>query len=67
LEELRKTSTPEEFLWVKMTNEVHPWNLFTSDHAHDGGVPNKAFIKWMVDAMNEKAELEKVNGVIKRS
>jgi hypothetical protein len=39
-------------------NEVHPWNIFTSTFGPDGCVPDKAWVCWMVDALNDKWEAE---------
>ena len=54
--ELFEKETLNIFPLVKMCNEGHPWNLFTSDHGPDGCVPDRKWICWMVDALNEKAE-----------
>lgn len=38
--------------------EFHPWNLFEGS-CNDGCVPDREWIKWLVDALNEKSEREK--------
>jgi hypothetical protein len=55
-EEMSKIIDPDSLAMHKMCNEVHPWNIFTSEYGPDGCVPDKAWVKWMVDAMNEKFE-----------
>jgi hypothetical protein len=53
-----KEKNPDHTLYLEITNEVHPWNIFTSDFGHDGCVPDRAWVCWMVDALNEKAKNE---------
>ena len=48
--------SPKDIFMLRMTNEVHPWNLFTATYGPDNCVPDKAWVKWMVDALNEKVE-----------
>lgn len=38
--------------------EVHPWNIFTSEFGPDGCVPDKAWVCWMVDALNDRWDAE---------
>lgn len=49
-----KSENPNDFFWI--SNEGHPWNIFTATYGPDGSMPDKKFICWMVDAMNEKAK-----------
>lgn len=60
LEEMeKKCQSDNEKQWFRISNEVHPWNLFTGEFCeHDGGMPDKNWVKWMVDALNEKVSKE---------
>jgi hypothetical protein len=49
---------PKDIFMLRMTNEVHPWNIFTAGYGPDGCVPDRKWIEWMVDALNEKAQKE---------
>jgi hypothetical protein len=53
-----KVKNPEDFPMLAMCNEVHPWNLFTATYGADGCIPDRKWIEWMVDALNDKAEKE---------
>ena len=44
--------SPKDIFMLRMTNEVHPWNIFTSTYGLDGCVPDRKWIEWMVDALN---------------
>ncbi len=35
------------------TLEGHPYQLFTSTHGPEGGIPDKEWVKWMVDSLNK--------------
>ena len=48
--------SPKDIFMLRMTNEVHPWNIFTAGYGPDGCVPDRTWVKWMVDALNEKVE-----------
>lgn len=48
----------DDFTMLVMTNEVHPWNIFTAGYRSDGCVPDRKWIEWMVDALNEKTQKE---------
>jgi hypothetical protein len=59
-EKMKKSGT-DDFASSLMSNEVHPWNLFTGEFCeHDNGIPNRKWIEWMVDAMNEKIDRDKI-------
>jgi hypothetical protein len=49
---------PKDIFSLRMCNEVHPWNLFTAEYGKDGCVPDRKWIEWMVDALNEKVQKE---------
>lgn len=53
LEELAKKS--DDIKWLRMTNEGHPWNIFTGKYGADGCVPDRKWVEWMVDALNDAA------------
>jgi hypothetical protein len=57
LQELKKT---HENSLLEMCNEVHPWNIFTAEYGPDGCVPDKEWVKWMVDCMNSKLEEDRL-------
>ena len=59
LDEMR-TKCPTDFPWLEMTNEVHPWNIYTATYGPDGCMPDKKWVQWMVDALNHKVEMERV-------
>lgn len=61
LDELDKKS-PNDSVWARMCNEVHPWNIFTSTYGPDGCVPDQLWVQWMVDALNNqhRAELQTI-------
>ena len=44
--------------WLRISNECHPYNLFTASFGPDGCSPDKKWVKFMVDALNEKAKNE---------
>jgi hypothetical protein len=41
-----------------MSREGHPWNILTDSFGPDGCVPDRAWVCWMVDALNEKLNRE---------
>lgn len=49
--------------WEKMEhgplefNEVHPWNIMTARFGPDGRVPDRAWVKFMVEALNYYAAI----------
>lgn len=47
-EEYKKTVYDHPF----MTNEGHPYHVFTVDVPPDGCIPDKAWYKWMIDKLN---------------
>lgn len=50
-EEIRKQ---DGFVKGFMSNEGHPYQLFTGTYGKDGCIPDKKWVMWMVDALNEK-------------
>jgi hypothetical protein len=48
----------EDTKWLRMTNEVHPWNIFTAEYGPDGCVPDRKWVEWMVDALNKALDTE---------
>jgi len=55
--------SPKDIFMLRMTNEVHPWNIFTANYGLDGCVPDRKWVEWMVDALNEKIERQVLNDV----
>lgn len=55
--------SPKDIFLLRMTNEVHPWNIFTANYGPDGCVPDHKWVEWMVDALNEKIERQVLNDV----
>ena len=47
-----EVKSPKDIFMLRMTNEVHPWNIFTAGYGLDGCVPDRKWIEWMVDALN---------------
>jgi hypothetical protein len=47
---------PNEWDTSLMSNEGHPWNIMTDKYGPDGCMPDKHWVMWMVDALNEKCE-----------
>lgn len=47
-----KKEDPQHAPFREMCNEVHPWNLFTATYGPDGCMPDRKWIEWMVDALN---------------
>jgi hypothetical protein len=58
LTEMEKKS--EDAKWLRMSNEVHPWNMFTSNYGPPGTVPDRKWVEWMVDALNDASEADAV-------
>ena len=56
LVELEKKS--EDAKWLRISNEVHPWNIFTAEYGADGCVPDRKWVEWMVDALNLAVEFQ---------
>lgn len=55
-EEYQRLKNASESCILLMTNEGHPYNILTATYGPDGCVPDKSWIKWMVDALNEKSQ-----------
>jgi len=51
-EEWEKIKKTEGFIEGFMSNEGHPYNLFTGTYGPDGGIPDESWVKWMVDSLN---------------
>lgn len=49
-----KANSDRDFAMLEMCNEVHPWNIYTAEFGPDGCMPDKQWVCWMVDALNEK-------------
>lgn len=49
----------EKDVWAKISNRCHPWNIFTGQYGMDGCIPDKAWVCWMVDALNDKWQADK--------
>ena len=64
LVELEKKS--EDAKWLRMTNEVHPWNIFTAEHGPDGCVPDRKWVEWMVDALNNQVNVDAIDDRISK-
>ena len=56
-----KELAPEDFPLLEMCNEGHPYWLLDGNLQPDGTVPDKKWLEWMVDALNEKAAREDRN------
>lgn len=50
--EIEQIENPNERALAKMCNHCHPRNIFTGTYGQDGCVPDKAWVCWMVDALN---------------
>jgi len=55
-----KKETPENTGLLIMGNEGHPWWLLDGELQPDGTVPDKSWLLWMVDALNEKSSKETI-------
>jgi hypothetical protein len=55
VEKLKK-DCPDCFTVFAITNEGHPWNIFTSQYGPDGCVPDRKWVCWMVDALNAQVK-----------
>ena len=53
-------SSDDKFAIEIMSREVHPYTLIEGVVYADNCIPNKQWLKWMVDALNEKALKEKL-------
>lgn len=53
---MKKVSDMDDFAVRLMSNEGHPWNIMTDKYGPDGCMPDKHWVMWMVDALNEKCE-----------
>jgi hypothetical protein len=58
-----KEKGPNEFLMASLSNEGHPWWLLDGKLQPDGTVPDKKWLLWMVDALNEKAHNDHVKSI----
>ena len=47
--------------WLRMCNEVHPWNIYTANYGPDGSVPDRKWVEWMVDALNNELDRNTVS------
>lgn len=43
-----------------MTNEMHPWNIFTINYGLPGSMPDEAWVRWMVDCLNLASDVSDV-------
>jgi len=59
LKELEAKSPNTKSKWLRISNEVHPWNIFTAGYGPDGTMPDRKWVEWMVDALNDAAEADK--------
>ena len=55
-EEWEKIQKEDGFVKGFMSNEGHPYQLFTGTYGKDGCIPDRSFVEWMVDALNEKVK-----------
>ena len=55
LEEI-KANDPDAFAIAFITNEGHPWNIFTATYGPLGSMPDERWVRFMVDALNEKVK-----------
>jgi len=54
---------PKDFPWLAMSNEVHPWNIFTSNYGPPGCMPDESWVRWMVDCLNVAVLQAKKHGL----
>lgn len=52
---------------LRLGNECHPWNIFTGQYGQDGCIPDKAWVCWMVDALNAKFKVDRLDAIILKS
>lgn len=59
-EEYKKmvSEKPDDLATQLMGNEGHPWWLLDGTLQPNGTVPDKKWLLWMVDALNEKVQKE---------
>jgi hypothetical protein len=55
-EEWEDIKKKDGFIESIMLNEGHPYQLFTGIYGEDGCIPDKKWVMWMVDALNEKVK-----------
>lgn len=63
LDHLTETNLKDSWA-LRLGNECHPWNLFTGTYGQDGCVPDKKWICWMVDALNAKFKVDRLDAII---
>jgi hypothetical protein len=56
--EILKKKSPKDFPFLELFNEVHPLNLFTGTYGPDGCIPDKTWVQWMIDALNNQTEAD---------
>lgn len=56
IERLKQSAPNDWELLQIMGNEGHPWWLLDGTLQPDGTVPDKNWLLWMVDALNEKSK-----------
>ena len=59
LEKMEKENSKDIFM-LRMCNEVHPWNIFTAGYGPPGTTPDENWVKFMVDALNQRVELDEI-------
>lgn len=60
-EMMGKSAGASDFDSSLMSNEGHPWNIMTDKYGTDGCMPDKAWVCWMVDALNEKLNSQNIS------
>lgn len=55
-EEWEKIKKINGFIEGFMLNEGHPYQLFTGTYGKDGCIPDKKWVMWMIDALNEQVK-----------
>lgn len=50
---LNNCANENEKFWMNKMIEVHPYNLFTANYGPSGSMPDKNWVKFMVDALNK--------------
>lgn len=56
--EKMKAKNPNDWTLSMMSNEGHPYWILDGTLQPDGTVPDKKWLFWMVDALNDKAKQE---------
>jgi hypothetical protein len=58
----KQAAESKKSAWMlELCNECHPWNIYTATYGPDGCMPDRAWVCWMVDALNRQSQVENLD------